>query len=101
MGVTARIEHHAVVATNGFMQLVDQLALDIRLEVIHLALRECHAQTLDKFLESFGAVDVCIASSLQIEVRTVENQDFHFTKIYIFANIRKKLIQNSKSRIQN
>ena len=77
------------------MQLVDQLALDIRLEVVHLALRECRAQTLDKLLEGFGAVDVGIASPLQIEIGAVENQDFHFSKIYIFAKITKNMILNS------
>ena len=77
MRVSPGIEHHAVVASLGPLQGVDQLSLDIRLEIPELHALKAGPEPFQKLFEGLRAVHLRIAPSLQIEVRAVENQYLH------------------------
>ena len=77
MGVTARIEHHAVVTSLRLVQRIDQYALDVGLHAAEFDVRIAFPQPAQQVIERPSAIDVGLPLSLEVEVGAVEDQDFH------------------------
>ena len=80
MCVAAGVEDDAIVREAAFVQLVDELAFHVALEIIEMDVREEVLQFREVFLERIATVDIRFAPAEQVEVRSVENEDSHFQK---------------------
>ena len=76
VGIGSRVEHDAVVAEAHFLHLVDELALHIALVVGYVDVRKLSLQLGQILLERLGTVDAGLANAQQIQVGTIDNQDF-------------------------
>ena len=77
MGIATGIKHNAIVAAIGTLQPIYNLALDIRLIVVESMLRVAIAKSSEDILEALRTVYLGLALPQKIEVRPVDNQNFH------------------------
>ena len=77
MRIASSVEDDAVGGESHLLELVDELALDVRLEIIYLDDRIAQAQSFEIVVERSVPVDVRFALSQEIEVRPVDNDDIH------------------------
>lgn len=77
VGVATGVHHHAVILVVGLLQLVDQYAFMVRLEIGDLVLGKAAAELFKIGLERHRAVDFRFALAQKVEVGAVEDEDFH------------------------
>ena len=75
--IASSVEDDAIGGEPHLLELVDELALDVRLEIIYLDERIARAQVFEIVVEGSVPVDVRFALSQEIEVRPVDNDDIH------------------------
>jgi hypothetical protein len=75
VGVGTRVEHNAVGRESHLMELVDEGALVVALEIGELHVGVLLAQFFKVCFKGASAVDARLAATQKIEVGTVENKD--------------------------
>lgn len=90
VGVASWIHHHGIVLSISLLQFVDEAALMVRLVVGNLVLRKRFDEFWQVFFEGHRAIDFGFALAQQVEVGTVEDENFHletFCKDSVFGRI--------------
>ena len=79
LGEASRVEQRAVDGIDVLMKVIDQHAFVIRLmdQQFNVQLSRQQLQPLVDLSQRRGAVDVRFAATEQIEVRSVQDQEFH------------------------
>ena len=77
--IATGIENDAVILTTSTLKGIDKLSLDIRLVVVDGNARITCAKSPEVILEALTSVYLGLAMPQKIEVRTVDNQNFHRT----------------------
>ena len=76
MGIAARIQQNRIIRKPHFMELVDDFAFDIALEIVQVDLRKHRPQLGKIVLKGPAAVDFGLALAQQVEVGAVDDDDF-------------------------
>ena len=82
MGVGTGVEHHAIVGEAHFLQLVDELALDVALVILNLHIRILSLQLRQVALEGVAAVNAWFADAQEVQIRTINNLYLHNHMIF-------------------
>ena len=82
MGVGTGVEHHAIVGEAHFLQLVDELALDVALVILNLHIRKLSLQLRQVALEGIAAVNAWFADAQEVQIRTINNLYLHNHMIF-------------------
>ena len=77
MGIASRIHHHGIILTVSFLQLVNQDAFMVGLEIGDFVLRKTLAKLRQIVFKGKSAVDFRLTFAEKVKVGTVENEDFH------------------------
>ena len=77
VGIATRVHHDGITSANGLLQFVNHDAFVVGLEIVNLMLRESATELGDEFFEGNVPVDFRLSLSDEVEIGTVENEDFH------------------------
>ena len=80
VGIGSRIHHYATIEAVSLLQFVDDDAFVVGLEIGNLVLWKTTAQLGQKVLKRDVSVDFGFAFAQEVQVGTVENEDFHALK---------------------
>lgn len=79
MGVGTGVQHDTVHAETGVLHLVDEQTFHIALEIVDFHVGIAFAQLWQVVFERRAAIDARFTFAQQIEVRTIDNENFHET----------------------
>lgn len=77
VGIATSIEDDTIVEAISTLNGIDKLALDIRLIVVERNRRVTCAKSSEVVLEALTSVYLGLATSQKVEIRPVDNQNFH------------------------
>lgn len=77
VGIASGVHHHGVELTVGLLQLIDQHAFVVGLEIDNFMLCETLTELRQIVFEGDITIDFRLALAEKIEVGTVEDEDFH------------------------
>ena len=77
VGIAARVHHYGIVLSVGLLQLVNQNAFVVGLELRNLVLWKTLAELHKILFKGEASVDFRFALAQKVKVRAVENEDFH------------------------
>ena len=100
MGVCSSIEHDTIVAEAHLLHLVDEFTLDVALVILDINIEVLLLQLWQVLLERGGTVDAWFADTQQVEVWTIDNENFHNSKIFltfVAAKVRNKMETSKKT----
>ena len=101
--VSTGIEHDSIEGKAYFLHLVDKLALHIALVIADFEVRITSLQLRQILLERHLPVDARLASTQQIQIRTVDNLNFHNCEIFCNFAATKivKMMETGKKTGEN
>ena len=76
MGIASWIHDYGIIASVSFLQLIDEHAFVVGLEIGNLVSRETLAELHEIFLKGEATIDLGFAFAQEVEVGAVENEDF-------------------------
>ena len=82
MCVGTSVEYHAVIRKTYFLQLVDELTLDVALVIFDFHIRVFSLQLRQLALEGVAAVNAWFANAKKVQVRTIDNLYLHNLKYF-------------------
>ena len=80
MGVGSCIQHDAIKGKAHLLHLIDQLALHITLEIGNLDVRILSLQLRQVLLKRRRTVNTWFADAKKVQIRTINNLNFHISK---------------------
>lgn len=103
MGVGSGVEDYAVVGESHFLKPVDQFPLDIALVVFDLHFGKSLAELFEIGLKGAAAIDAGFSGTEQVQIRSIDNLDFHISDIlFTFVGAKvSKIMETSKKSPSN
>lgn len=77
MGIASGVHHHGIILSISLLQFVDKHAFVVGLEIANLVFGEAFTELRDEFVKRETAIDFGLAFADEVEVGTVEDEDFH------------------------